>query len=210
MSEWAIRSKKRAICSFAHFWWATWAIRLWLLIFGERPEQIAYAHLIFGERPEQLAHIAYFWWATWAIHSNRLLQKKKFKHTKKYNFFEEIAHLLIYHEQPERIAHGCSFVMSDLSDSLMVALLLWATWAICSQSLICLEWSEQIAYCCSFDFSDLSKWANEQMSEWANEWISSPGSAVCITPQSLTLWYHAHRGVWKKWRSKISWHTPVK
>ena len=26
MSEWAIRSKKRAIRSFANFWWATWAI----------------------------------------------------------------------------------------------------------------------------------------------------------------------------------------
>ena len=27
MSEWAIRSKKRVIRSFNHFWWATWAIR---------------------------------------------------------------------------------------------------------------------------------------------------------------------------------------
>ena len=27
MSEWAIRSKKLAIHSFAHFWWAKWAIR---------------------------------------------------------------------------------------------------------------------------------------------------------------------------------------
>ena len=27
MSEWAIRSKKRSIRSFAHFWWATWANR---------------------------------------------------------------------------------------------------------------------------------------------------------------------------------------
>ena len=27
MSEWAIRSKKCAIHSFANFWWATWAIR---------------------------------------------------------------------------------------------------------------------------------------------------------------------------------------
>ena len=49
------------------------------------------------------------------------------KHTKKLNFrflakiFWAIAHLLIYHERPERIAHGCSFVMSNLSDSLTVA-----------------------------------------------------------------------------------------
>ena len=31
ISEWAIRSKKRPIPSFAHFWWATWAICSWLL-----------------------------------------------------------------------------------------------------------------------------------------------------------------------------------
>ena len=54
----------------------------------------------------------------------------------RFNFFERTVHLLIYHERPERIAHGCSFVtheqpeqfahsrsfdMSDLSDLLTVA-----------------------------------------------------------------------------------------
>ena len=49
------------------------------------------------------------------------------KHTKKLNFrflakiFWAIAHLLIYHERPKRIAHGCSFVISNLSHSLTVA-----------------------------------------------------------------------------------------
>ena len=33
---------------------------------------------------------------------------------------ERFAHLLIFGEQPERFAHGCSFPLSDLSDSLMV------------------------------------------------------------------------------------------
>ena len=42
VSEWAIRSKKWAIRSFAHFWWVAWAIRLRLLIFGEQTEQIAH------------------------------------------------------------------------------------------------------------------------------------------------------------------------
>ena len=56
MSKWAIRSKKRAIRSVAQFWWGTWAIRSWLLIFGEQPERIA--------------HIAHFCWATWAIRSH--------------------------------------------------------------------------------------------------------------------------------------------
>ena len=88
------------------------------------------------------------------------------------NFLERIAHSLIYHERPERIAHGCSFVMSNLSNSLTVALLTWATWVICSQSLICHEQSEQIAHSHSFDLSDLSKWVNEL---WANEPIPSPG-----------------------------------
>ena len=45
--------KTTAICSFAHFWWATWANRS--------------NSLIFSERPEQFAHIAHFWWATWTI-----------------------------------------------------------------------------------------------------------------------------------------------
>ena len=116
--------------------------------------------------------------------------------------------MLIYHEWTKRIAHSHSLFMSDLSDSLMVVLLIWATWSICSQLLICLEQSQQIAYSCSFDLSDLSKWANEWWVNerwanerwvnkwWANEWIPSPDSMVCITPQSLTLWYDAHRRVW--------------
>ena len=72
------------------------------------------------------------------------------------NFFERIARSLIYHEQPERIAHGCSFVLSDLSDSLKVAHFLWATWAICSRSLIWFVLNER----------------------WANERIPSPASNV--------------------------------
>ena len=50
LSEWAIRSKKWKIHSFAHFWWATWVIHS--------------RSLISSERPEQIAHIAHFWWAT--------------------------------------------------------------------------------------------------------------------------------------------------
>ena len=50
--------------------------------------------------------------------------------------------LLIYHEWPEQIAHSCSFVISNLRDSLTVDLL---TWAIQSQSAIFPEWSEQMS-----------------------------------------------------------------
>ena len=49
--------KKREICSFALFGWATLATRSW--------------SLIFGERPERFAQIAYFWWATWVTRSHR-------------------------------------------------------------------------------------------------------------------------------------------
>ena len=38
MSVWL---KKQAICSFAHFWWETWAVCSCSLIFGEQPERIA-------------------------------------------------------------------------------------------------------------------------------------------------------------------------
>ena len=55
MSEWAIRSKKRAIHSFAHFWWAKWAIRSFLV--SEMSDLLT--SLIFGEPNEQFTHIAH-------------------------------------------------------------------------------------------------------------------------------------------------------
>ena len=72
--------------------------------------------------------------------------------------------------------------MSDLSQSLMVAHFWWATWAICSQSLICLERPEPFAHSRSFVLSDLSEsltvasliWAKWRNERWANERIPSP------------------------------------
>ena len=89
---------------------------------------------------------------------------------------ERFTHLLISSERPERIAHRRSFVLRDLSDSLMVVHFLWATWAIRSRLLICLEQSEQIAHSRSFDLSKMSKWEMSEwaMSEWAmSEWVNS-------------------------------------
>ena len=34
---------------------------------------------------------------------------------------KRLAHLLFYHERPERITHGRAFVMSNMSNSLTVA-----------------------------------------------------------------------------------------
>ena len=43
LSESLICSKIRVICSFSHFWCATWANCSWWLIFGERPEQFSHS-----------------------------------------------------------------------------------------------------------------------------------------------------------------------
>ena len=45
---------------------------------------------------------------------------------------EPFFHSLIFGERPEWFAHGCSFLGSNLNESLMVAHFWWATWAICS------------------------------------------------------------------------------
>ena len=47
--------KKRAIPSFAHFWWATWAICSW-------------STFLESDLSESLM-VAHFWWAAWAIRS---------------------------------------------------------------------------------------------------------------------------------------------
>ena len=70
----------------------------------------------------------------------------------------------------------CSFIMSDLSKSLTVARLSWATWAIHLRSLFWHEQPERFAHSHSFVLSDLREsltvahliwviWANEQMSD---------------------------------------------
>ena len=134
---------------------------------------------------------AHFWWAKWAISSHcsfylskmsdslTLLTKKE-KMSKSKTFLERSAHSLISSERPERITHGGSFVLSDLSNSLTVAHFLWATWAIRLRSLICLERSERIAHSRSFDLSEMSEWANEWWAneQWANERIPSPDTGM--------------------------------
>ena len=79
---------------------------------------------------------------------------------------ERIAHSLIFGEWPERIAHGCSFVMRDLSDSLTVVLLIWVTWVICSQPLIFLS---DLSKLLTVAYLIWAKWDIERMSDWANE-----------------------------------------
>ena len=151
MSEWAIHSKKWAIPSIAHFWWATWANPSWLLIFGERPEKFA--------------HIAHFWRATWANRSFfkiNMLKNKIF-----------LANIL---------GVSRSFIMNDLSELLTVAHFSWATWAIRSWSLICLQPPERFAHSCSFVLSDLSESLTDAhliWAKWANEGMSRKVAIPC-------------------------------
>ena len=101
--------------------------------FAQKNEWFAHS-LIFGERPERFAHIAHFRWATWAIRYTSITKKEGIR-----SFFKEKkvrSRSLICHEQPKQIAHGRSFVLIDLSDSLTIAHLSWAIWANRSQSLI--------------------------------------------------------------------------
>ena len=56
----------------------------------------------------------------------------------------QFANSLIFVEQPERFAHGCSFLVSNLSESLTVAHFWWATWAVRSNcSLNKREWANR-------------------------------------------------------------------
>ena len=188
MSKWALRSKRWTIHSFALLGWATWAIRAWSLIFGEGPERIAHGHsflvsklsnlltlLIFGDYLSDLltsliikrewVNRSVFFKHTKNIQKNTILVKFFWANC---SFFvsnranERFAHFLIYHERPEQITHGRSFVMSDLSDLLTVAPLSWAIWANHSQSLIWFEQSEQMSELA------MSKLANSQ------PWVKYP------------------------------------
>ena len=147
--------------------------------------------------------VAHFWRATWAIRSHRSLKKREWANlsfkkncTKKHDF-----RLLVKIFLSKSLI--CSFIMSDLSESLMVAH--GRSW-----SLICHERPEQFAHSRSFVLSDLSdlltvahlSWAiwvncsksliwferNEPMSEWVmSEWANSqPWSSD--TGTSLYFW----------------------
>ena len=128
MSDWLKKTSDSLICSF--------------LVSIEQPERIAHGCSFLVSDLSESLMVAHFWWVTWAIRSHRsflvsdlsdlltsLIKKGVmseslifFKRTKNVlkiqllsNFFEQIAHSLIYHERPERIAHSRSFDLSDLS-----------------------------------------------------------------------------------------------
>ena len=167
--------------TIAHFLWATWANCSW--------------SLIFGERPERFAHIAHIWWVTWAIYSHRSPKKRKWAiHSFFNNFY--LFKSYIKHIKNKILDFLAKFFwLSNLSESLMVAHLSWATWAIGSCSLISSERPERFAHGLSFVLSDLSESltvAHLNWAKWANERISSP----------VTNADNARNVAWKIW---IKW-----
>ena len=164
--------KNRALCSFlvsdlcdlltvAHFWWATWAIRerfAHMAVLKRANERMAHlkkkltkkllkTYIKYDFIQKIWANCSFFYLSEWAIRT----QKTERFAVLSWATWANRSLWLFCHEQPERFTHGCSFVMSDLSNLLTVAHFSWTIWAIHSQSLICPQWSEQMS--------------NEQMSE---------------------------------------------
>ena len=92
----------------------------------------------------EFAHLIYEWIARFLSKNERMSNSlKKMSDSLIYSFLvSDLSDSLIFGERPERFAHDCSFPLSDLSKSLMVAHFWWVIWAIRSHS--------------SFDLSEMS------------------------------------------------------
>ena len=132
--------KKRAIRSFTHFWWATWTNHSWSLIFGEQPEQFAHITHYHSVKKRKWAN---HWFFSKNLH--KTYQKKHFSQIL-------LSASLVFCEQKSKWA-----ICSEKRAICSFVHLSWATWANCSQSLICHLRLEEFTHGCSFDMSDLSK-----------------------------------------------------
>ena len=180
LQKWAIRS-------FAHFWWATWAIHSRLLInsLNDLSESLTVAHLS---------------WATWAIRSHcsegmsesfakKNLFKKIVKHEQKIRFFS-----IFLSESPFFVSEGANERFTKKRAIFSFANLSWVTWANQSHSLICPEGPEQFAHGRSFVLSDLSQlltFADLSSAIWANARTANaqPCAWGKIKPTVLTPFY---------------------
>ena len=118
---------------------------------------------------------AHFWWATWVIahgHSFDLSneQPERFAHFAQKEWANLLLFLQTSHKNVRTYKNTIFSNSKKPSELLIFAHFIWATWAICSQSLICPEQPCQIAHISSFVLSHLSDW-----SKWANEQIPNPG-----------------------------------
>ena len=156
---------------------------LLLLFFHERPEWITHCRSFVKSNGSKWLTVALLFRSTWVIRSRSLFKKERLSKERREQFFlwletikniQKIRFLSNYfaqiacfwairsgcfcHERPDRIAYSCSFVRSNLSDLLMVALLSWATWVNRSRSLF-----------------DLSNFEWKRKSKRAKEQIPNPG-----------------------------------
>ena len=182
------------------------------LIFSERPEWFALDRSFPLNDLSESLMVTNFGWATWAICSHpwflvsnlsdSLISLTKKEGRSESLIFKIKTPIQTYQKKffdffSQNFWVNRSFIISHLSKSLLVAHLSWATWAICSWSLICLDRPERFAHRCSFVLSNLSEsllvahlswgeiWAkrsqsliwferNEHMSDWAMSiWANS-------------------------------------
>ena len=181
------------LLSLAHFWWVTWVNCSPSLICGEQPKRLAHIAQFwwatwaicshrslrrewanhsflktykktYKKRTKKYDLIQIFWANCSFLWANRsFLWAKEWMCDCLQKMSNSLICSFMYHEPPERITQGCSFVMSDLSNLLTVALLSWAlaTWA----------------HRCSFVLNDLSESltvAHLISAIWANEQIPNP------------------------------------
>ena len=64
---------KLTIRSFAHLWWATSAIRSWLLIFFLQTERFAHSRSFFVSALSDSLTVAHFYWVNWVNRSWSLI-----------------------------------------------------------------------------------------------------------------------------------------
>ena len=189
--------KKWAIRSFAHFWWETWALCSQLLIPTEQPERIVHRRSF--DLSDSLTVLR---------RNGRILcllktSKKTVKNVPKYDFFEFFwanCSFIVSKKINERLLKKpsnsliCSFVLSNLSKSLTLAHMSWATWAIRSQSLICPdrpEWMPHLLICPE----RFERMSDEQMCEFQTlvfytetSKISISGLATIFNIAKSTTW----------------------
>ena len=147
MSEWAICSKKERFTHSFIFGEQPERITHGRSFLVTKMRDLL-TSLIFGERPEQFPHITHQKWGNEPIAIFFFLSLYKTNKKKYLRFFFAkcfwanlpFAHLswgtwancsqsFICHDWPERFAHGRSFFLSYLNDSLTVAQFSWAIWA---------------------------------------------------------------------------------
>ena len=96
--------EKKTICLFSHFWWVTWAICSWSVVFVEQPERIAHSRSFVLSDLSEVLTVAQLIWAKWANErwANEQIpspanNKYKFKPKISQNYDETLPFLVQYY-----------------------------------------------------------------------------------------------------------------